>query len=205
MEEKVVLSHIEHQIELFVVELFVLILRKCLFDLRHAGKIAQEVGLFHGGWVDAFVAELAEESSVAVIKRIGDTSQVRKPVVRRAAVDVIHRHALGDRPPRRHPDGVGDVDVLVMSESVFEFQIPVFSSGVVRDFGIRVSICSCIDLYGSTVGIDPHAVVVGGGTIERDARFRARAYVVHADVVVVEGMLFVCLSDNSVITHISMN
>ena len=160
MEEKVVLRHIEHQIELFVVKLFILPRRKCLFDLRHPCVIAQEVALLYIRRREAFVTQLPQETAVSHVRLQIYTSQVLNPVVRRAAVDVIHRPAFGDRPTCRHPDGMGDVDVLVMSESVFEFQIPVFSSGVVRDFGIRVSICSCIDLYGSTVGIDPHAVVV---------------------------------------------
>ena len=146
MEEKIVLSHIEHQIELFEVEFPVLPPRKRLSDLRHPCVIAQEVAPLYRRRVEAFVAELAQETAVSHVRLQINTSQVRNPVVRRAAVDVIHRHALGDRPTCRHPDGMGDQNIFVLPESVFECQIPLFAHSIAMDFAIRRSRRSRIEL-----------------------------------------------------------
>ena len=70
---------------------------------------------------------------------------------------------------------------------------------LVADIG-RTEVCR-IDLYGSSVGIDPHAVVLGDGAIERDTRFGARADVVDADVIVQEGRVFIGQPCDREITH----
>lgn len=165
-------------------------LRERLFDLRHACVIAQEVGLVHVGRVETIVSQLAKKTSVACVRLLVDTSQVLNPVVLLGAVDVVDGHAFGDRPAHCHPDGMRDVDMLVMSESVIELHIVLLAHNFY-----------CIDLDGLPVGIDPHAVVLGDGAIERDARFGACADVVDANVIVEGGRVFVGQPCDREITH----
>ena len=69
----------------------------------------------------------------------GDRFEVTSSVVGGASVDVVDTVCpFGYRTDEGEIDRVRSKDVFVTSESVHEFQIPLFSFGVVRDFAVCI-------------------------------------------------------------------
>ena len=161
------------------------------FDDCHAVEIAQEIRPLNGNRVDAFVAQLTQESPVSDIERTGDAAQVFDTVIGCTAVDMVNRHAFGDSPPGSHPDGVCSKDAFFLSERMSKIQVMLLTSGIVQNFTIRGIACTGILHSLSSVGKDFYAVCAACGGIEGDAGLGARTDIAHLDVVAKERRLFV--------------
>ena len=171
------------------------------FDDRHAVEEAQEIRPLNGNRVDAFVAQLTQESPVSDIERTGDAAQVFDTVIGCTAVDMVNRHAFGDSPPGSHPDGVCSKDAFFLSERMSKIQVMLLTSGIGQNFTIRGIACTGILHSLSSVGKDFYAVCAACGGIEGDAGLGARTDIAHLDVVAKERRLCVRLSDDFKTAH----
>ena len=148
------------------------------FDDRHPVEVAQEVGSLDADGVDLSVAQFNEESSVSAVPLPGDCAEVRERVIPLVSVDVVQFPAFGHGPPSSHPDGLMDIDVFMISESIGETHVLlIFASAthVWVYYGFR----ACLVAYAD-------AVVVPHGAIEGESRLRACTHVMDKHVVAKE-------------------
>ena len=148
------------------------------FDDRHAAEVAQEVGSLDSDWVYVSVAQHHEESTVSAVLFPCDYAEVWERVVPLVSVDVVYLPSFGHLPLISHPNGLMDMDVFMMPESIAETHVPLIFSSATRVW-VYNGFLACLVVYA-------HAVVVRQGAIEGESRLRACTHVVDKDVVTKE-------------------
>ena len=148
------------------------------FDDRHAAEVAQEVGSPDSDGVDPSVAQHSEESSVAAVLLMRDYAEVWERVIPFVSVDVVQLPSFGHGSPRSHPDGLMDIDVFMMSESVVKTHVLLVFAATTQEW-VYYGFLACLVA-------DADAVVVKYGAIEGVSRHGARTHVIDKDVVAME-------------------
>ena len=168
----------QNRLQVATREVFIFPLGERGFDDRHPVEEAQEVGSLDSDGIYLLVAQFNEESSVSAVLLPGDCAEVWERVVPLVSVDVVQFPAFRHGPPRSHPDGLMDIDVFTMSESMVEIHVLlVFASAMLA--WVYYGFLACLVAYAD-------AVVVSQGAIEGESRLRARTHVIDKHVVAKE-------------------
>ena len=117
-----------HQIA--VGEVYVRIIRVRGPEFGHTLEIAQEDRCGELCRVDAFVAELSEETTVTLVDGIGNLAQVAVIIVGGTAIDMVNGHAGFDGSNMGDIDGVRDLYTDMMRPCVSKIQIPLFTTAM---------------------------------------------------------------------------
>ena len=106
---------------------------------REGEPVVEIVGSEDAG-IEVTLAHGAEVLGAAIVFCETDGLEILREVIRGAAVEVVDAvRILRNRSHESHIDGMGSEDVTMMSERIFELQIPLFSAGICFVLRVRVS------------------------------------------------------------------